>query len=144
MEYQQKIRWLLAVIIGPLFVPLLVYITFIFIFGSDIKDDQQIQTSISTASWISYGLALALGIGSYILMQVKGWQSMQSHMVAGTFIGILCWLLFSLISQTLVSLLFFVFVVAGFLMGTSFWFIAYFQPDGSHATSSRRRRRRTN
>ena len=133
----------MAVIIGPLVVPLLVYITFVFIFGSNVEDDQQIQTSNSTASWISYGLALALGIGSYILMQAKGWQSMQRHMIAGTIIGILCWLLFSLISQTLVSLLFFVFTVAGFLMGTCFWLIAYFQTDGSHAASSRRRRRRT-
>ena len=143
MDSLQKIRVFAAAAISPIVVPLLVYLTFLFIFGTDVDKDQEIQTSISTASWISYGIALALGFGAYILMQAKGWRSVQLHILAGAGLGFISWLLFSLISQTLVSLLFFVFFVAGLLMGTSFWFIAYFKPDGSHATGSRRKRRRT-
>lgn len=143
MDSLQKIRVFAAAAISPIVVPLLVYLTFLFIFGTDVDKDQEIQTSISTASWISYGFALALGIGGYILMRVKGWQSMQRFMIAGAMIGVLCWLLFSLISWKILGFLFFVFIIAGFLMGTSFWFIAYFKPDGSHASNSRRKRRRT-
>jgi len=139
----QKIRLFIAAAISPVIVPMLVNLTFLFIFGSDVDKDQEIQTSISTASWVSYAITLALGLGAYILMYVKGWRSVQRYLLVGATVGLISWLLFSLISQTLVSLLFFVFSVAGLLMGAAFWFIAYFQPDGSHATSSRRRRRRS-
>lgn len=139
-----KIRLLAAAVIAPLIMPLMIYLTFLLIFGGDIEKDQAIKTSINTASWVSYGIALALGIASYFWMQRKGWNTIYRCMLAGIVLGFICWLLFSLISQTLVSLLFFIFAVAGLLMGISFWFIVYFRPDGSHTMpSSRRRRRRT-
>jgi uncharacterized membrane protein YfcA len=143
MENIQKIRLLIGAVISPLIIPLVVYITFVFVFGADVDKDQEIQTSISTASWLSYGIALVLSIFVYFWLQRKQWYSVIHYLVAGTVVGFASWLLFSIISQTLVSLLFFVFVIAGALVGASFWLIAFFQPDGNYTPPPRRRRRRS-
>jgi uncharacterized membrane protein YfcA len=143
MENIQKIRLLIGAVISPLIIPLVVYITFVFVFGADVDKDQEIQTSISTASWLSYGIALVLSIFVYFWLQRKQWYSVIHYLVAGTVVGFASWLLFSIISQTLVSLLFFVFVIAGALAGASFWLIAFFQPDGNYTPPPRRRRRRS-
>ena len=145
MESIQKIRLLIGAVASPLIIPLVVYITFVFVFGADADKDQEIQTGISTASWLSYGIALALSVAAYYGLQRKQWYSVIYYLGAGAVVGFASWLLFSLISQILVSLLFFVFVVAGALVGGSFWLIAFFQPDGNHIypQPSRRRRRRS-
>jgi uncharacterized membrane protein YfcA len=143
MENIQKIRLLIGAVISPLIIPLVVYITFVFVFGADVDKDQEIQTSISTASWLSYGIALVLSIFVYFWLQRNQWYSVIHYLVAGTVVGFASWLLFSIISQTLVSLLFFVFVIAGALVGASFWLIAFFQPDGNYTPPPRRRRRRS-
>jgi uncharacterized membrane protein YfcA len=142
MENFQRLRLITGAIASPLIVPLAIYLTFVFVFGSDVDRDMEIQTSISTASWLSYGIALVLSAGCYFWLQKKKWDSILYYLVGGTTVGFATWLLFSLISQALVSLLFYVFVAAGALLGGSFWLIAYFQPDGKYPSSSRRRRRR--
>ena len=142
MENIQKIRLLTGAVASPLIIPLVVYITFVFVFGADADKDQEIQTGISTASWLSYGIALVLSVAAYFGMQRKQWYSVVHYLVAGTVIGFASWLLFSLFSQILVSLLFFVFVIAGAFVGGSFWLIAFFQPDGIYTQPSRRRKRR--
>ncbi len=142
MENIQKIRLLIGAVASPLLIPTVIYITFVFVLGADVDKDQEIQTSISTASWLSYGIALAFCITAYIWLQRKQWYSVIHYLLAGVLVGFASWLLFSMISQTLVSLLFFVFVISGTLVGGSFWLIAYFQPDGNYNQTSRRRRRR--
>jgi len=143
MENIQKLRLLIGAVASPLIIPLVVYLTFVFVFGADADKDQEIQTGISTASWLSYGIALVLSVVSYFWLQRKQWYSVIYYLLAGTAVGFVSWLLFSLISQTLVSLLFFVFIIAGALVGGSFWLIAFFQPDGNYTQPSRRRRRRS-
>ncbi|WP_455208997.1 hypothetical protein [Kaarinaea lacus] len=143
MENFQKLRLFIGAIASPLIVPLAIYITLLFVFGSDVEKDQAIQTSISTASWLSYGIALVLSVGCYFWLQRKKWGSVIHYIVAGTVVGFVSWLTFSIISQTLVSLLFFVFISAGALVGGSFWLIVFFQPDGNYPQPSRRRRRRS-
>jgi uncharacterized membrane protein YfcA len=143
MEHVQKLRLVAAGIVSPLIVPLAIYFTMLFVFGSDVEKDQAIQTSISTATWLSYGIALVFSIGGYFWLQKKNWNSVIHYLLGGTVVGFVSWLLFSLISQTMVSLLFFVFVIAGGLVGGSFWLLAFFQPDGNYPQTSRRRRRRS-
>ena len=143
MISKQKIRLVIGAVVSPLIVPLLIYVTFLFIFGAVVEKDHDIQTSISTASWLSYWISLILGVGCYIWLQKTQRRSVQMYLLAGAVIGLASWLLFSLVSQTLVSLLFYVFVAAGLLFGLSFWLIVFFQPDGNYSSSSRRRRRRT-
>lgn len=142
MIIKQKIRLLLGALLSPLVVPLLVNLTFLFIFGAAVEKDHDIQTSISTATWLSYWISLVLGVGSYIALQKTQRRSVQMYLLAGAAIGLVSWLLFSFISQTLVSLLFYVFVAAGVLYGLCFWLIVFFQPDGNYSSSSRRRRRK--
>lgn len=141
-----KIRFLLATGIAPLLMPLLIYTTFVFVFGGDVEKSQDIQTSISAATWLSLFLAAASGGASYYWLRRKNWKSVWRFMMMGIAAGFASWILFSIVSQTFVSLLFYVFLIAGLLMGGCFWFIAYFNPDGNHllpgSTSSRRRRRR--
>lgn len=145
MENIQRIRLLIGAVVSPLIIPLVVYITFVFVFGADADKDQEIQTGISTASWLSYGIALVMSVAAYFWMQRNQWYSVVYYLVAGTVVGFASWLLFGLISQILVSLLFFVFVIAGALVGGSFWLIAFFQPDGnySYTQPTRRRKRRS-
>jgi len=143
MENIQKLRLIAGAILGPLIVPLAIYLTLVIVFGSTVEKDQEIQTSISTATWLSYGIALVFGIVCYFWLQRKNWTSVIYYILAGTVVGFASWLLFSLISQMMVSLLFFVFVIAGSLMGGGFWLIAFFQPDGNYSQPSRRRRRRS-
>jgi len=142
MENIQKIRLLVGAIASPLIVPLVVYVTVVFLLGADADKDLEVQTRISTASWLSYGIALALSIAAYYWLQRKRWYSVIHYLVAGTIVGFASWLLFSLISWKLVSLLCFVFIIAGALVGGSFWLIAFFQPNGNYTQPSRRRRRR--
>ena len=142
MDNIQKIRLLIGTAVSPLLIPFVIYLTFVFVFGADIDKDQEIQTSISTASWLSYTIAFSLSVVAYIWLQRNQWYSVLHYLLAGAAVGFASWLLFSLISQTLVSLLFFVFVISGTLVGGSFWLIAYFQPDGNYNQPSRRRRRR--
>jgi len=142
MNNPSRFRLLIATIFVPVIMPATIYATFFFIFGSDLDKDHSIKTSIRAACWVSYGIGLALGIGCYIWMRVKAWQSIYSHILMGIILGFMSWLLFSLVSLSMVGLLFFVFASAGLLMSTSFWFAVYFQPDGSHSRKSRRRRRR--
>lgn len=142
MENIQKLRLIAGAIVSPLIVPLAIYLTLVFVFGADVAKDQEIQTSISTASWLSYGLALVFSIAGYFWLQRKNWNSVIYYSLAGTVVGFTSWLLFSFISQTMVSLLFFIFVIAGGLVGANFWLIAFFQPDGNYPQPSRRRRRR--
>ena len=146
MDSIAKIRFLLAAITAPLLMPLCVYTTFVFVFGGDVAKSQEIQTSISTATWLSLFLAAASGGASYYWLRRQNWRSVWRYMMMGIASGFASWILFSIVSQTFVSLLFYVFLIAGLLMGSSFWLIAYFQPDGNHllpgTSSSRRRRRR--
>ena len=143
MDNIQKIRLLIAAVVSPLIIPLVIYLTFVFVFGADADKDPEIQTGISTASWLSYGIALFLGIASYFWIQRMQWYSVIHYVAVGAAVGLASWLLFGLFSQILVSLLFFVFVIAGALLGGSFWLIAYFQPDGNYTQPSRRRKRRS-
>ncbi|HEY5601830.1 MAG TPA: hypothetical protein VIM41_01855 [Gammaproteobacteria bacterium] len=142
MENIQKLRLIAGAIASPFIVPLAIYLTMAFVFGSDLHQNQEIQTSISTASWVAYGIALVFSTGGYFWLQKKRWESVVYYIAGGTVVGFASWLLFSLISQTLVSLLFFVFIIAGALLGGSFWLIAFFQPNGQYPQPSRRRRRR--
>ena len=132
--------------VSPLIMPLLVYMTFHFVFGGDVEKNQDMQTSISTATWVSFFLAVVFGGASYYWMRRKSWWSVWHYLMMGSVAGVASWIFFSIISQTFVSLLFYIFIVAGVLMGIGFWLIAYFQPDGNHlisaSTSSRRKRRR--
>jgi uncharacterized membrane protein YfcA len=148
MDSILKIRFLLAMILSPMLVPLIIYTTFRFIFGGDVDQDKEIQTSISTAAWLSYGLALAFGSASYFWLRRKDWWSVWRYLIMGVASGFASWVLFSIISQTFVSLLFYVFLFAGMVMAGGFWLLAYFKPDGNHliasSTSGRRRRRRAN
>jgi len=142
MNSPSRFRLLVASVVVPVIMPAMIYATFFFIFGSDLDKDHSIKTSIRAACWVSYGIGLALGIAGYIWMRVKAWQSIYRHLLIGFVLGLLSWLLFSLVSQSIVGLLFFVFATAGLSMGALFWFAVYFQPDGSHTRRSRRRRRR--
>jgi hypothetical protein len=147
MDKYLKIRLLVATAIGPMIVPLIIYTTFLFIFGGVAIDDVEIQTSISNATWLSYGLAISFGSASYFWLARKGWWTVWHYLMMGTVSGFASWVLFSMISQTFVSLLLIVYLIAGVLMGGGFWFIAYFQPDGNHSKSgsvSGRRKRRRN
>ena len=142
----EKVRLLLAIIISPLIMPLMVYATFAFMLGGDVEKNKEIQTGINAAIWSSYVLALGFGGVSYFLLRKKGWWTVWRYLLMGTASGFSAWVLFSLASQTFVSLLFYVFLAAGAMMGIFFWLIAYFQPDGNHlisSSSSRRRRRRS-
>lgn len=146
MDSIAKIRFLIAAVVSTLLMPLLVYMTFLFVFGGDVEKNQEMQTTISTATWVSFFLAAVSGGASYYLLRRKNWWSVWRYLMMGTVSGFVSWVLFSFISQAFVSLLFYVFIVAGVLMGCSFWLIAYFQPDGNHlisrSGSSRRKRRR--
>lgn len=125
----------------------MVYATFAFMLGVDAEKSQEVQTGISAATWSSYIFALGFGGVSYVIMRRKNWWSVWRFSLMGVASGFATWVMFSIASQTFVSLLFYVFLVAGTLMGCLFWLIAYFQPDGNHllptSTSSRRRRRRS-
>jgi len=144
MDSPSKFRLTIAAIFVPLIMPVMIYATFLLIFGEDLDKDHGIKTSIRTACWVSYSITLALGVAGYIWMRVKGWRGVFRYMFMGIVMGFVSWLLFSLISLSLVYLLFFIFASAGFLMGLFFWFTVFFQPDGSHAHTrpGRRRRRR--
>jgi len=143
MENIQKLRLIAGAILGPLIVPLAIYLTQVLLFGSAIDKDQEIQTRISTATWLSYGIALVFSVACYFWLQRKSWSSVIHYLLAGTVVGFASWLLFSLFSWKMVPILFFVFVIAGGLMGAGFWLIAFFQPDGNYSQPSRRRRRRS-
>ncbi|MGD8640505.1 MAG: hypothetical protein PVG89_07765, partial [Gammaproteobacteria bacterium] len=99
-------------------------------------------TNINTAAWLSYWISLILGAGTYIWLQMTQRRSVLMYVLAGAVIGFVSWLLFSLISWSRVSLLFYIFMAAGLLLGIIFWLIVFFQPDGNYSTTSRRRRRR--
>ena len=146
MEPIAKIRFIVAMGVSPLLMPLLVYMTFLFVFGGDLEKNQDVQTNISAATWVSLFLAIAFGGASYYWLRRKNWWSVWRYLMMGVVTGFASWILFSMISQTFVSLLFYVFIVAGVLMGGCFWLIAYFQPDGNHLISGssygRRKRRR--
>jgi uncharacterized membrane protein YfcA len=146
MEPIAKIRFLVAAGVSPLLMPLLVYMTFLFIFGGDVEKNQEMQTRISTATWVSFFLAVLFGGASYYWLRRKNWCSVWRYLMMGAVSGLASWIIFSIISQTMVSLLFYVFIIAGSLMGVCFWLTAYFQPDGNHLISSsvsgRRKRRR--
>ena len=103
MEHLQKLRLIAGGIASPLIVPLAIYLTLVFVFGSDIEKDQNIQTSISTATWLSYGIALVFSIACYFWLRKKNWQSVIHYLLGGTVVGFISWLLFSLISQTMVD-----------------------------------------
>lgn len=146
MDSLVKIRSLIAAIVSPLIVPIMVYATFAFMLGGDVDKNQEIQTGISAATWSAYIFALGFGGASYFLLRKKRWWSVWRYLMMGVISGFASWVFFSFASQTFVSLLFYVFLVAGGLMGIFFWLIAYFQPDGNHltlASTSRRRRRRS-
>lgn len=128
--------------VSPLIVPLLIYLTFSFVFGAAVENDPEIQTNINTAAWLSYCISLILGAGSYIWLQRTQRRSVLIYVLAGAAIGFVSWLLFSFISWSVVSLLFYIFMAAGLLLGVIFWLIVFFQPDGNYSASSRRRRRR--
>ena len=144
MEHIQKIRLLIGAVVSPLIIPMVVYITTVFLFGDDANDNQEIQSRISIATWLSYSIALVLSIGAYVGLKKKQWYSVIHYLVAGTVVGFASWLLFSLFSYKFVTVLFLVFVIAGAFLGGSFWLIAFFQPDGDYSNikPSRRRRRR--
>lgn len=146
MEPLAKIRFIVAAIVSPSIMPIMVYATFAFMLGGEAGEDQQIQTGISAAVWSSYISAFALGGVAYYFLRRKGWWSVWRFLLMGIVSGFACWLLFSLASQIFVSILFYVFIISGAIMGTEFWLIAFFRPDGNHLTgkpiSPRRRRRR--
>jgi len=147
MDSLAKIRLLLAAAVAPLTVPLILYLTFVFSFGGIVEKNEGIQTSISSATWLSYASALIFGAGSYYWLRRKKWWSVWRYMLLGMGSGFAGWLVFSIMSQTLFfNRVFYAFLIAGLLMGACFWLVAYFQPDGKHlisgSTSSRRRRRR--
>ena len=148
MEPLAKIRFWIAVVVSPLVVPLMVYATFVFMLGVDADNNQEIQTGISAATWSSYFLAFGFAVASYVFIRKKNWWSVWRFLMMGVASGFATWILFSIASQEFVSLLFYVFLSAGSLMGIGFWLIAFFQPDGKHlipsSTTSRRRRRRSN
>jgi len=142
MNNQSKISLAIAALLVPVIMPVMIYATFVFIFGSDLDKDHGIKTGIRAACWVAYGIGLALGIACYVWMRLKKWHSLYHFIGVGLFLGFVSWLLFSLVSLSMVGLLFFIFASAGLMMGTLFWFMVFFQPDGSHSRSSRRRRRR--
>ena len=108
MENFQKLRLIAGAVVGPLIVPLAIYLTLVIVFGSAVDKDQEIRTSISTATWLSYGIALVFSVAGYFWLQRKNWNSVIHYLLAGTVVGFISWLVFSFISQTMVSLLFFV------------------------------------
>ena len=144
MENIQKIRLIIGACVSPLIIPLVVYITTAIIIGADADKDQELQSRISIFSWTAYSIALVLCVAAYFALKKKQWYSVIHYLIAGTVVGFISWLLFSYYVENLVSLLFFVFVIAGALVGGSFWLIVFFQPDGDYSNiqPSRRRRRR--
>lgn len=142
-----KIRFLIAAAVSPMVVPLLIYITLVFSFGSVIEKNQGIQTNISSATWFSYGAALVFGSASYYLLRRNNWWSVWRYILMGASTGLASWIVFSFLSDTwFFNRVFYAFIISGLLMGASFWLIAYFQADGNHLIpskkSSRRKRRR--
>lgn len=147
MEPIAKIRILIAAAVSPLMVPLLIYITLVFSFGDVVDKNEGIQTSISSATWLSYWTALIFGAASYYWLRRKNWWTVWRYIMMGAASGLAGWVVFSVISQTLFfNRVFYAFIVAGLFMGACFWLVAYFQSDGNHLISKqrsgRRRRRR--
>ena len=143
MEPIAKIRFIVAVGVSPLLMPIIVYATFAIVFGSDVSKNPVTQTNINSTTWMSYGAVLVFGGASYYWMQRNNWVSVWRYLLMGSLSGLASWILFDFVSQTLFfNLLFVAFIFAGFLMGGCFWFVAYFQPDGNHLISSRRSGRR--
>lgn len=137
-----RIRTIIASVVSPLIVPVLLTMTFRFFYGEETETNQALQTSIGYAQWLSYGTALVVGAVLYFVWRKKDWQSWQMHCVAGLLLGLLSWIVFSLVSKTFVTLLLIVFLLSGLCVGLSFWFIVNFKSAANSSQRSRRRRRR--
>lgn len=137
-----RIRIIIAALLSPLLVPVLLTMTFRFVYGEEALTNQALQTSIGYAQWLSYFSTLVVGAIVYVVWQKKIWLSWYMYCLAGVIIGFTGWVIFSLVSKTFVTLLFFVFLISGLFAGICFWFIVNFKSGSSTSQRSRRRRRR--
>ncbi|NOZ53610.1 MAG: hypothetical protein GXP08_10785 [Gammaproteobacteria bacterium] len=142
MDILQKIRVIIAAMLSPLIVPLLIDVTLSLLYDKEIRNGDAIQSSITTATWLSYAIVLFTSAIVYFWLRAKQYHNVRAYLLAGICIGFISWLLFSLFSMTAVILLFFIYLLAGLLLGSSFWLLAYFQPNGNYSQRASRRRKR--
>ena len=142
MDLVQRVRFLAASAFSPLVVPLMVQYIFTLVYGDDINKNNELMESIDRAIWFSYFLTVMFSVPAYIVIRHYFDDEVKTYLVAGLAVGFLAWLTFSLFSSYFVTLLFFVFALAGTALGGIFWLLLYFQPDGNYSRSRRSRRKR--
>jgi protein-S-isoprenylcysteine O-methyltransferase Ste14 len=134
----QHIRTIAGFVISPLVMPLVIYLTFLGIFGLQNYNSETTLTSTKTIFWIYYIIVLLVGIPAFYLLKSKGYDTLKNYAIGGAVTGLL---LIIKISNNFVYLFYILFGVAGALVGITFWFIAVYQPISSSRRSRRGRRR---
>ena len=134
----------LAAVVSPLIVPLLLTLVFRFFYGEEADTNEAVRTSITYAQWLSYFITLIVGAGLYFAWRKKQWQSWIMYSLGGLVLGVISWIVFSLFSKAFLTLLFFVFLIAGLFTAVCFWGIVNIKllPASQSSSRSRRRRRR--
>lgn len=141
MKPSQHARLISGFLISPLVLPLLVYITYLFVFGVQNYNSEATLTSTKTIIWMNYLLVLGVGIPAYYILQFKRWESLRNYALGGLALGLI---LILFISHSFVYLFCIVFSFAGVLEGVLFWYIVLYQPAPvrKHSKRGRRPRRR--
>lgn len=138
MTTLQRTRLIAGFLISPLVLPLLVYITFLIVFGLQNYNSETTLTSLKTIIWLNHLIALVMGVPAYFILRAKGLATLRNYTLGGFFLGLI---LITLISHNFVYLFYIVFSLAGSLVGATFWYIALYQPVRIRRRSRRSRRR---
>lgn len=138
MDTTHRVRLISGILLSPLVVPLLVYITFLIFFGLDNYNSDATLDSIRTIFWLNYVMMIVLGVPAYLFFRAKGYESLRNYAALGTVFG---FILITIISNNFVYVFYIVFCLAGSLVGVTFWFIVYYQPTGRRRRGRRSRRR---
>lgn len=138
MDTTQRVRLISGVLLSPLVVPLSVYLTFLIFFGLDNYNSETTLSSIRTIFWLNYVVTIVLGVPAFLLLQAKGLETLRNYSALGAVFG---FILITIISNNFVYVFYLVFCISGALVGVTFWFLVFFQPEKKHRRSRRSRRR---
>lgn len=138
MDNIQRIRAIAGFVVSPLVMPLVIYITFLGIFGFENYNSDTTLTSIKTITWIYYIISLAVGVPAFFLLKSRGNESLRNYAIGGALTGLL---LIIKISNSVVFLFYLLFGVTGALAGICFWFVAIYQSNNLPRRGRRGRRR---
>ena len=87
MDTTQRVRLIAGVLLSPLLVPLLVYLTFLVFFGLDNYNSEATLESIRTIFWLNYIMTIVLGVPAFLFLRAKGFESLRNYTLLGTLFG---------------------------------------------------------